>query len=59
MSGQGNNIVVAVSVALAIGLVAAYLNNPRYGQGTPTQVDVKADWGMSEQLELPPDLWPR
>ena len=61
MSGQGNNKLVAVGVALAIGLVAAYVDNQRYGHGTPTQVDVKADRGMSEKVELPlpPELWPR
>ena len=61
MSGQGNSKIVAVSVVLAIGLVAVYVNNPRYGYAAPTQVDIKADWGMSEKLELPlpPDLWPR
>ena len=61
MSGQGNSKIVAVSVALAIGLVAVYVNNPRYGYAALTQVDVKADPGVSEKLEmpLPPDLWPR
>jgi len=33
MSGQGNNKLVAVGVALAIGLVAAYVDNQRYGHG--------------------------
>ena len=61
MSVQGNNKLVAVGVALAIGLVAAYVNNQHYGHGIPTQVDVKADRGLSDNVELrlPPDLWPR
>lgn len=59
MSGQGNSRIVAVSVVLAIGLGALYVNNPRYGYAAPTQVGVKADWGLSEKLQLPPDLWPR
>jgi hypothetical protein len=60
MSGQRNNRLVALGVALAIGLVAAYVNEG-YGHGTPTQVDVKVDRGMSEKVELPlpPELWPR
>ena len=61
MSGQRNNKLVAVGVALAISLVAAYVNNQGYGYGTPTQLDVRADRGMSEKVELPlpSDLWPR
>jgi hypothetical protein len=58
MSSQRINKLVALGVALAIGLVAAYVNS-RYGQRTPTQVDVEADWRMSEKVELPLDLWPR
>jgi hypothetical protein len=61
MSSQGNNELVAVGVALAIGLVAIYVNIQHYDHGTTTQVDVKADRSMSEKVELPlpPDLWPR
>jgi len=61
MSGQGNYKLVAIGVALAIGLVAAYVNNQRYGDVTATQVDVKAGRGMFEKVEppLPSDLWPR
>ena len=60
MRGLGNSKLVALGVAVAIGLVAAYAKN-RYGDGTPMQVDVKADRGMSEKVELvlPHDLWPR
>jgi len=60
MSIQRNNGLVALGVALAIGLAAAYVNN-RYDHGTPTQVEVKVDRGVSEKVELalPPELWPR
>jgi len=60
MSGQRNNRLVALGVALAIGLAAAYVNNG-YGRGAPTQVDVNPHWGVSARVELPlpPDLWPR
>jgi len=59
MSVQRNNGLVALAVALAIGLAAAYVNN-RYDHGTPAQVEVKVDRGVSEKVELalPPDLWP-
>ena len=58
MSGQGTSRLVTLGVAFAIGVVAAYLNN-RYSHVTPTQVDIKADRGMSEIVEvpLPSDLW--
>ena len=60
MSIQRNNGLVALGVALAIGLAAAHVNN-RYDHGTPTQVGVKVDRGVSEKVELalPPELWPR
>ena len=49
----------AVGVAIAIGLVAAYVNNQQYGHGASTQADVKVDRSMSDVVPLPPDLWPR
>ncbi len=57
MSGQGNSKLAALGLALAIGVVATYVDN-RYSHGTPTQVD-KADRGMSEiaEVPLPPELW--
>jgi hypothetical protein len=60
MSGQRNNKLVVLGIALATGLVAAYANN-RYDHATPTQVNVKAARGMTENVELalPPDPWPR
>ena len=60
MSGQRNSRLVALGVALAIGLAAAYVNNG-YGHRVPTQADGKAHRGVSERIELllPPDLWPR
>jgi hypothetical protein len=60
MSDQWNNRLAALGVALALGLTAAYVND-QTGRGTPAQVDVKVDRGMSERVELPlpPELWPR
>ncbi len=60
MNGLANNKVVALGVALAIGLVAVYVNS-RYDHGTATQIDAKAERGMSAtpELALPHDLWPR
>ena len=60
MTRLANNKLVTLGVALAIGLFAAYVSS-RYGHGTVTQVDVKADRAMSAKAELalPHDLWPR
>ena len=60
MSGLANNKLVALGVALAIGLVVAQVNS-RYDHGSGAQVDVEADKSMSAKAELvlPHDLWPR
>jgi len=60
MSTLGNNKFVALGVAVAIIFAAAYANN-RDGDGTPAQIDVKGERGISEKvaLVLPQDLWPR
>ena len=60
MSSLRNHKLFALGIALAICLVTVYVNN-RYDSGITTHVDVKADRGMFEKVELvlPHDLWPR